>query len=385
MACDLSLETNVLTERVFRYAQETWQPPFPQTLPSSVDNYTKRLSVWAVARRRASRSLNFLFHGQNHLERDRIDPSVHRRVLWIHHGMPQVGDSLTDLAARELLHGKVDRLDLLTDPHLLQLYRSDRVFTNIGATAAELPGPYDLVLLHSASSRSVKEKFAHYRQVPFAHIYGYYTGPELNRTLFGYYRMVQLLGLPLSEDEVQRMACPSMWASMEEEDKVERLQIPHDAIVVAVGGVRDWCTYLQWPQVLQGLHARGLRRPVVLVGSDNGKSMRDQIMAANPGLTIIDRIAQHSLGEVHAIMRRGAMVVCSDGGLLHVAHTARVPVVTLFAGISEPHFRLTAANRTTWLYGTEWVNDVPAADLVDRILEAIGDRSPNRPAQTGPR
>lgn len=375
----------MLTERVFRYAQETWQPPFPQALPSSVDDYTKRLSVWAVARRRASRSLNFLFHGQGPLERERIDPSVHRRVLWIHHGMPQVGDSLTDLAARELLRGKVERLDLLTNPHLLQLYRSDQVFTNIGSTAAELPGPYDLVLLHSASSYSVKEKFAHYRRVPFAHIYGYYTGPEHNRTLFGYCRMVQLLGLPLSEDEIQRMACPSMWASAEEEDKVERLQIPRDAIVMAIGGVRDWCTYLQWPQVLQGLRAQGVDRPVVLVGSDNGKAMRDQIMAANPGLTIIDRIAQHSLGEVHAIMRRGALVVCSDGGLLHVAHTARVPVVTLFAGISEPRFRLTAANRTTWLYGANWVNDVPAADLVTRILEAIGDKSPDKTVPPDPR
>ena len=100
---------------------------------------------------------------------------------------------------------------------------------------------------------------------------------------------------------------------------------------------------------------------------------------------MIDRVAQHTLGEVHALMRRSALVVCSDGGLLHVAHTARVPVVTLFAGISEPRFRLTTANRTTWLYGANWVNDIPAADLVARILEAIGGKSPDKTAPPDPR
>lgn len=370
---------------VDRYAEETWQPPFPQPLPASVDAYTKNLSAWTVARRRAGRELNFWFHGQSSLLRERIDPAIHRRVLWIHHGMPQVGDSLTDLAARELLRGKLDRLDLLTNEHLLSLYRSDQVFTQIAANAADLPGPYDLVLLHSASSRSVKDKFSHFRKLPFAHVYGFYTGPEHNRTLFGYSRMAQLLGLSLSEKEVQDMACPSMWASAQEEARIDQLGLPADAMVLAIGGVRDWCTYLQWPQVLRGLHDAGMRRPVVLVGSDNGKAMRDQILASHPGLTVIDRVAQHSLGEVHALMRRSALVVCSDGGLLHVAHTARVPVVTLFAGISEPRFRLTAANRTTWLYGANWVNDVPAADLVTLILKAIGDRSPDTTAHNAPR
>lgn len=381
------MKPNFLNRHLLRYAEETWLPPFPQALPSSVDEYVRQTSVWKAARRRAMRSLNLRLHGQTPHLRTRIDPAVHKRVLWIHHGTPQVGDSLTDLAARELLQGKLERVDLLTDAHLLQLYRSDEVFTQVASRAEELPGPYDLILLHSASSRSVKDKLVHYRHVPFAHVHGFYTGPELNRTLFGYYRIAQLLGLDLPEQEIERMACPSMRASAAEEAAVAQLNVPPDAIVMAIGGVRDWCTYQQWPQVLRGLHDAGVRRPVVLIGSDNGLAMRDQIAAAQTGMTLIDRVAQHTLGEVQALMRRSALVVCADGGLLHLAHTARVPVVTLFAGISEPRFRLTSANRTRWLYGANWVNDVPAADLVACITQSLADadRSPGTPGSPDPR
>lgn len=381
------MNPNFLSRWLFRYAEETWLPPFPQALPSSVDVYVQRTSVWKVARRRAMRSLNLRLHGQTAQLRTHIDPAVHRRLLWIHHGTPQVGDSLTDLAARELLKGKFERVDLLTDAHLLQLYRSDEVFTQVAATPAELPGPYDLILLHSASSRSIKDKLAHYRKVPFVHVYGFYTGPELNRTLFGYYRIAQLLGLDMTEQDLERMACPSMRASAAEEAAIAKLGLPSDAIVMAIGGVRDWCTYQQWPQVLRGLHEAGVTRPVVLIGSDNGLATRDQIVAASTGMTLIDRVAQHTLGEVQALMRQAALVVCADGGLLHLAHTARVPVVTLFAGISEPRFRLTSANRTRWLYGANWVNDVPAAELVASITQSLAgaDKSPGRPASPDPR
>ena len=365
------MKTLLFSRRLQRYAEETWTPPFEQALPSSVDEYVRSTSAWRALRRRAMRELNMAWHGQGPLLRTRIDPRLHRRVLWIHQGMPQVGDSLTDLAARVLLRGRLERLDLLTDAHLLQLYRSDEVFTQVASSAAELPGPYDLILLHSASSRSLRDKLAHYRHTPFAHVHGYFTGPEFNRALYGFYRLAQLLELPVSEPDIQAMACPSMRASAEEEAAVEQLQLPSDAIVMAIGGVCDWRTYLQWPQVLRDLHAAGVGRPVVLVGSDNGLAMRDQILQANTGVTIIDRVARHSLGEVQALMRRCALVVCADGGLLHVAHTTGVPVVTLFAGICEPRFRLTAANRTRWRYGARWVNDVPASDLSRCILEAL--------------
>ncbi|MBC7992747.1 MAG: hypothetical protein H7Z15_05835 [Rhizobacter sp.] len=362
-----------LVRSLRRYAEETWVPPFPQPLPSNTDQYAGQVSWRRAAWRRALRQLRLSWHGQASLVRSRIDLQTHRRVLWIHQGTPQVGDSLMDLAARVLLKGRVDRLDLLTEPHLLPLYRNDEVFTQVGSTASELASTYDLVLLHSTSSRSVRDKLAHYTALPFAHVHGYFTGPEFNRTLFGFYRLAQLLQLPLDEGEINRIARPSMRAAADDERTVEALQIPPGALVVALGGVRDWRTYEQWPQVLQQLHACGVRAPVVLVGAENGLPMRDAIQAANTGLRIIDRVAQHSLGEVHALMRRCALAICADGGLLHVAHAANVPVVALFAGIIDPSFRVTAANRTRSLYGARSVNDVPASEVAACAVAMLAD------------
>jgi len=350
----------MMLQRLRRYGEATWTPPFPQPLPSNAAAYAARQSPWRAARRRALRSLNLRWHGQSGLLRERIDPARHRRLLWIHQGTPQVGDSLMDLAARVLLQGRVERIDLLTDAHLLPLYRSDRVFANVASDAAGLPRDHDLVLLHAMGSRSVRDKLAHYRGVPFAHVQGCYTGPEFNRTLFGFYRLAQLLGLP--GEGLEAVARPTMQASAAEQAAIEALPIPPGAVAVALGGVRDWRTYTRWVEVL-----RGLDRPVVLIGADNGLAMRDQIVAAGLGVPLVDRVGRHSLGEVQALIGRCALALCADGGLLHVAHTTDTPVVALFAGEILPEFRVTPANRTVSLHGAERVDDIDSHEVLQAI------------------
>lgn len=354
----------MIVDRIRRYGEATWQPPFDWPLPSSAVQYAASHSPWQAARRRAMRELNLALHGQSGLERERIDPAVHRRILWIHQGTPQVGDSLMDLAARVLLHRRGVRLDLLTEAHLLPLYRSDAVFANVASSARELPaGGYDLVMLHSMSSRSVRDKLQHFRRVPFVHVQGCYTGPEFNRTLFGFYRLAQLMGLPGAA--LETMARPTMQPSHAEHAAIAALAIPPSAIAVALGGVRDWRTYTRWTDVLRGLAATGRVPHVVLVGADNGLAMRDAIVAAEIGLPLIDRVGRHSLGEVQELIGRCALALCADGGLLHVAHTTDTPVVALFAGEILPALRVTSANRTTCLHGPVQVDDIdPDAVLV---------------------
>ena len=355
-------------QRLRRYAEETWFPPFPQALPSSVDTYVRQTTVLRAVRRRALRSLNLWLHGQAPLVRARVEPSQHTRILWIHFGTPQVGDSLTDLAARALLRGKLERLDLLTDAHLLPLYRSDAVFSNVTSSARDLPADgYDLVMLHSMSSRSVRDKLQHFRRVPFVHVQGSYTGPEFNRTLFGFYRLAQLMGLPGAA--LEAMARPTMQPSHAEHAAIAALAIPPGAIAIALGGVRDWRTYTRWTDVLQGLAATGRVPHVVLVGADNGLPMRDAIVAAEIGLPMIDRVGRHSLGEVQELIGRCALALCADGGLLHVAHTTDTPVVALFAGEILPAYRVTSANRTTCLHGAHQVDDIdPDAVLAAALV-----------------
>ncbi|MEY4564933.1 MAG: hypothetical protein RLZZ618_4210 [Pseudomonadota bacterium] len=333
--------------------------------------YEAQVSVVRVAWRRVRRELALKLQGQNALRRAYIDPAQHRRLLWIHQGTPQVGDSLMDLAARVLLAGRVESVDLLTEAGLVPLYRADRVFAKAASQAGELRGPYDLILLHSASSRCVRAKVVHYRHVPFVHIQGLYTGPEFNRTLFGFYRLAQLLQCAPEPLRLEAKLRPVMWSSAQEEQSVDALHLPPGALVVALGGVRDWRTYSQWSQVLHGMVAVGFDGVVVLVGSDNALTMRDDVLAAGTGLEMIDQVGRLSLGQVHALMRRCALALCSDGGLLHVAHAAQLPVVALFAGPIDPSFRVTEANQTRCLYAPQRVDQIPPAAVVEAAMAAI--------------
>ena len=107
----------------------------------------------------------------------------------------------------------------------------------------------------------------------------------------------------------------------------------------------------------------------MLVGAANGLEMRDRLVAALPGVRFVDRVDRHSLPEVHALLQRCALVLAADGGLLHVAQSADVPVLGLFAGIIDPAFRVTAANRTRWLHGPERVDDIDP----DRVAALAGE------------
>lgn len=350
------------------FAEATYTPPFAQPLPSNREAYARRASAFRLGWRRFRRTAYLALHGQLQLQRERIEPQ-HRRILFIHSGMPQVGDALMDLACRDLFRGRHE-VDLLINPHLLPLFAHDDVFARVYGDPAEAArNDYDLAILLTASSHSLREKLQWFRALPFVHQIGFYNGPEFHRTLFGYYRLSQLLGLPADPQAVLPVACPHMRAGEAAVQAVDALHLPPRYVVLAVGGVRGWRTYEHWPQVVQALPA-GL--PVLLVGSGNGRASADAIVAAAAptGRTVIDRVDRHPLPEVYELLRRSAAVACADGGLLHVANAARVPTVALFAERIDPSYRLTPANRSVAFHSPGEVSDAPPAEVAAALLRA---------------
>lgn len=353
----------------------TYTPPFAQPLPSNLPDYLRATTQWKLGWRRLRRMAHLALHGQMSLQRERIEPR-HRRILFIHSGMPQIGDALMDLACRDLFRGSGHEVDLLIGPHLVPLFEHDDVFRRVYGDPAEAArNDYDLAVLLTASSHGLREKLAHFRSLPFVHQLGYYNGPEFHRTLFGYYRLAQLLGRPADPAEVPSRACPHMVAGADARAAVDLLRLPPRYVVLAVGGVRGWRTYDHWAQV-----ARALRLPpdtaLVLVGAANGRAAADAILAAPTGRAVIDRVDRHRLPEVYEILRRSAAAACADGGLLHVANAARVPTVALFAERIDPMYRLTPANRCFAFHAPGEVSDTPP-ERVARALEraAAGELS----------
>src|SRR5262249_15204214 len=86
-------------------AQACVQQP-TRGIPADDGPFRARKGLWKLAVRTGRRQLLLASSGQLPLLRQRIDPAW-RRLLWVHEGMPQIGDALMDLAPRSLLveHG----------------------------------------------------------------------------------------------------------------------------------------------------------------------------------------------------------------------------------------------------------------------------------------
>ena len=126
----------------------------------------------------------------------------------------------------------------------------------------------------------------------------------------------------------------------------------------------------------------------MLLGAANGRDARDAVLAAAKCAPVIDRVDRHTLPEVHEILRRSALAMAADGGLLHVAHAAETPTVSLFAERIDPSYRLTAANRSTALYHPGEVSAIAPAEVAAAVLAAMkaaatvsGACSPIEPAR----
>jgi heptosyltransferase-2 len=350
------------------FVAATYTPPFAQPLPSNVEQYLRHAARWKLGWRRWRRMAWLALNGQARLVRERIEPQ-HRRILFIHSGMPQVGDSLMDLACRDLFKGRSHEVDLLIDPHLVALYAHDDVFRRVYGDAAEAArNEYDLVILLTASSHSLRQKFRHFRRVPFVHQLGFYNGPEFHRTLFGYYRLAQLLGLPAEPAQVLPIARPHLCVTDEVRGQVDALGLPARFAAIAIGGVRGWRTYELWNEVIERLPREV---PVVLLGAANGEAMRDALLARPRTVPLIDRVNRHPLPEVYEILRRAAVAACADGGLLHVANAARVPTVPLFAERIDPGYRLTPANDSIALYAPGEVSEIEPERVAGAIARGL--------------
>ena len=357
-----------------RFAAPTYTPPFPQPIASNVERYVAATALSKMVSRRARRWLWLAVNGQLGLERSRIAAS-HRRILWIHSGMPQVGDSLMDLACRELLRGSSRTIDLLIDPHLVPLYASDEIFAHAYGDPAEAAGnDYDLAVVLGASSHNLREKLGHFRRLPYVNLQGFYTGPEFQRTLFGYFRLDQLLGGGAEEAAIRATARPSMTVSDAARAAVAALGLPNRFVALAVGGVRGFRTYARWPAVVAALRETGVEEPIVLLGAANGRAARDAILAGPGSTNVIDRVDRHPLPEVFEILRRGTLAACADGGLLHVAHAAGTATVSLFAERIEPEYRLTPANRSLAFYSATEVSDIAPEYVAEAIAGALRER-----------
>jgi heptosyltransferase-2 len=103
-------------------------------------------------------------------------------------------------------------------------------------------------------------------------------------------------------------------------------------VVIAPGA--EYGPAKRWPHF--GAFARGLDRPVVLLGSGKEAELCEEIRAQAPE-RCRNLAGQTSLAEAFALIAGARHVVSNDSGLMHVAAAFGVPQVAIFGSSSPLH------------------------------------------------
>lgn len=321
-------------------AQDCWRQPLSRPVPAD-DSFASRKSLVSLVLRSLRRRLQLRWSGQYPLRANRLQPGW-RRLLWLHQGMPQIGDALMDLAPRSLLVEAGLQVDLLAPPHLAALFAGDPWFKQVLRDDQVLPpaAHYDAVILLSDDRRALPFKRQHLAGLPWLSLHGLYNGPDFHRGRFSAQRHADWLGLDLPAAALARHARQKLTLQPAAAQWAQRQPQAPGAVLLALGGVVADRSYPHWPAVVSALRQQGQRR-WVLVGSANGRSAADAVLAsAQPGDQLLDLVGRTSLQQVMALAAQARAVLCCDGGLMHLALCTQAPVLGLFSAGIQPAWRL---------------------------------------------
>jgi len=346
--------------------KQTYCLPFKCNIPSYTEEFIKNTSIVKRYIKFFKRFLFLIIKGQNSLEIDQISQQ-HKRILWINLSAPSLGDSLMDLSSRVMLNNK--EITLFTDIKNASIYQRDNVFSRVVTNKSELEGDkYDLVIIDSYSTRSIRVKSDIQPKTPFIGMYGYYNGPEVNRVLFSFHRMNQVLNYLESEKEINSTARVIMNpASQVGIQPISKLLDKY--IAIALGGEWEYRTYDKWLDVINGILARHNAPNIVLVGSDNAIKTANELMIVFNGKNIVNKAGQLTFVQTASVIKGSELLLCCDGGLMHAANAVGTPIVPLFARLT-PEMQLTPSIISFPSYNKSNVKEISAECVLSQYDKA---------------
>jgi heptosyltransferase-2 len=310
--------------------------------------------------------------GQGRRHRRRI-PREARSIIWLHF-TDHIGDSLMRLSSTQMLADR--RVDLLATGKAAALFEPGGMFCEVlrlpdDEDAAQRNG-YDFVIIDALQTKPLLAKRRLFPCLPFVtqNEYFHYCRDDYNLSLNSWYRMAHLLGRDPLEAEGQarlRMDCDAVWPGLP-----ARLGIGPGTIALCLGGREDYRIYRGWGRVAELLCAARPRLPLALVGSDNSEEPAARIAAAHNKAKIVNLANRLSIKETAALVRSCRLLVCADGGLLHVANAVGTPTVGLFAQ-ELPEFRYLPTDRYRALCAEENVNAIAPEAVAAEVLVALDE------------
>ena len=357
--------------------KRTYNFPFNYEIPNSTDAFLKANFAMSSKIKFIKRKLYLSFKRQNHLEIDNILP-LHQNILWINLSAPSLGDSLMDLSSRIMLQDR--KIDLYTDKKNAILYRYDAYINSVFSEINQIKQKkYDLVIIDSFSTRSVKFKEKIAPLTPFVGMFGYYNGPEVNRVLFSFHQMNNLLGSVINKSEINDMAKPSIFISKSDKISINSLKLPKEFIAIVIGGEWSFRTFNNWTQVIEKLIKLYRKRKIILIGSNNGVDDARLIIESISSEHVFNLVAKLSFNQTAEVVSKAKFIVCCDGGLMHAANAVDAIAVKLLAKLDDD-MQLTPANNYFSLFDKVNVNNISIENIILKCQEAsnFSDSHPER-------
>lgn len=295
--------------------------------------------------------------GQRRWYRAQIFPSA-GRILWLHLS-DHVGDSLMRLSSIRLLQGR--QVDLLASAKATELFEEGGLFQRIYChnrdEAAAARNPYDLVILDALQTKPLMAKHRLFRKTPFVtqNDFFHYCRDDYNLTLFSWYRMADLLGM--GDEKLEGQARLAMECSSVAPGLLRELGIREGAVGIALGGREGYRIYRAWGQVVRLLLREQPGLPLVLLGTEHANPLAQEIVAEHPRAGIVNCVDRLTLKESAAVTAGCGLLLCADGGLLHVASAVGTPSLGLFAQ-EFADLRYVPADRFRALRSEEDVNTI---------------------------
>lgn len=307
------------------------------------------------------RELYLLLRGQKALERKFISQSS-EKILWLAPSIRNIGDAIMILSGRKLLVNQFE-LDVLVDNKVAPLFSHDECFNQVYTDVRQITTQYDLIILDSVKSISLKNKLRYFPRTPFCHFRGHFDGVEFNWTLFSFHRMNALLHYPYNQCEIDQLARPFLNLSTVEE-------YPEYDLILAVGGedlVRR--TYTDWLSVIQMIVTYQPQIKIGLLGNENGLASAKSLVTYFP-LNCVSFVGKTSLIDVMGIIKQAKSFLGCDGGLMHIATAFEKSGVALF-GMFEPEYRLPYNSKINPLYDAISVNNITPKQVAESYIAVV--------------
>lgn len=352
-----------------KYAYGVFESQPSKAAYSNTPLFIAQKSLASLFFKRLKRDITLFIFGQFRWLRQEM-PEKGKRILWINRGMPQLGDALCDLSCRVLLDPGDYHVDLYSESVVCDLFKGDPYFKNVSDNMDSFKSNhYDFVIIAGYSWSTIKFKVFHLRSTPFFSIYKHYSGPEFNRIVFAYHALFLSLRIKNAKANQLKKTCPTFFNLKYDHNEAKRKK---NQIAIVVGGVVPERIYNQWVAMTQQLFKNFKHLNIVLLGSDNGREMAHQIMQLESHLQPIKNcVAKTSLDEAFHILKESSVMICADGGLMHMGRAAKIPTLALFTRNRHPLMSFNRGDPAFAIYKKSSVSDISPQMIVNAYKKLV--------------